>query len=76
MATYEVMLPVAGHAVVTVEADDGESAVQAALDKVQLKDLQEWEALEQFNMGNVCFCPRPWEAEAERLDGGDEEDGE
>lgn len=65
MPQYNVTLPIAGHAYVSVEADNEESAIEAALEQVTLGHIEEWEALKRLNMGNVCYCPQPWEAEAE-----------
>ena len=62
--TYEVTIPIAGHAYLTVEANSEEEAIDIAFGEVSLKDVEEWEALQQFNRGNVCYCPTPWEAEA------------
>lgn len=62
--TWSVTLPIAGHAVVTVEAGDEETAIAEAFNIVTLADVEVWEALEQFNQGNICYCPQPWEAEA------------
>lgn len=64
MPTYNVTLPIAGHAFVEVEADSEEAAIEAALDAVTRDDIEEWEALREFNRGNVCNCPSPWEATA------------
>jgi len=36
--------------------------------------LETWEALGWFHQGNVCYCPPPWEAEAELIDADDEGD--
>ena len=74
MATWDVTVPIAGHAFKTVEADSEEEAIDKAIETVSLHDVENWEALTQLNMGNVCFCPRPWEAEAVCED--DEEDDE
>ena len=65
MKTYSVTLPIAGHAHLDVEAESEDEAIQKALEQVTLGDVDNWEAVEQFNRGNVCYCPRPWEAEAE-----------
>jgi hypothetical protein len=62
---YNVVLPIAGHAYLTVEADSPEEAIEKAMDEVTINDIEELEALKQFNQGNVCYCPSPWEAEAE-----------
>jgi len=71
MKTWSVSVPIAGHAEVEVEAEDEESAIEQALSEVQLSDLTEWDALKQFNQGNICYCPSPWEAEAMLVDDGE-----
>lgn len=63
MREYEITIPIAGHAIVVVEADDEESATQKAFENVSMKDIEDWEPLEAFNNGNVCNCPGPWEVE-------------
>jgi len=65
MKTWVVTVPIAGHAYVTIEAESEEDAINKAIDTVTLQDVEEWQAIKQFNEGNVCYCPRPWEAEAE-----------
>ena len=65
MKNYTVTLPIAGHAVVEVEAASEEDAISQAFHTVQRTDIEEWEALEHFNQGNVCFCPLPWEVKVE-----------
>lgn len=72
MKTYEVTIPIAGHAFLTIEASSEREAIEKAMDEVTLKDVENWECLEQFNKGNVCYCPSPWKAEA-RLEFEDEE---
>lgn len=62
--TYGVTLPIAGHAYVIVEADNEDDAIIEAMNIVEMKHIESWEALDQFNQGNVCYCPQPWEAEA------------
>lgn len=71
MATYSVLIPMAGHICVEVEADSEEAAIEAAFesDDLTLKNVTEWEVLKQFNRGNVCYCPSPWDAEAELIEG-------
>jgi hypothetical protein len=73
MKTWEVTIPIAGHAYVTVEAESEDKAIEKALDEASLKDVEGWEALERFNQGNVCYCPQPWEAEATLAFSEDEE---
>ena len=74
MKEYNVVLPIAGHAYVTVEAESSEDAIEKAMEIVTIDNVEEWEALEQFNQGNVCYCPSPWEAEAEPADGDDNDE--
>lgn len=73
MKTYSVTLPIAGHLCLSVEADSASEAVDKAMEDASLSDIEGWEVLKQFNQGNVCHCPHPWEAEAVCTDG-DEED--
>jgi hypothetical protein len=65
--TWEVTVPIAGHAYVEVEAETEEEAIEKAINNIQIDDIQEWTALEQFNQGNVCYCPQPWDAEATEI---------
>ena len=68
MAEYEVTIPIAGHAHITVNAESEQEAIGLALKMVTLDDINIWEPLKQFNARNVCCCPRPWEAEAEKTE--------
>ena len=72
MKQWSVMVPFAGHILVIVEAETEELAIEKAINDATLDQVEDWEALEQFNRGNVCYCPRPWEAEA--TDESDEDD--
>lgn len=65
--TYTVTIPIAGHAYIEVDAESEEAAIEAALGKVTIDHIETWEPLEQFNQGNICYCPHPWEAEARDL---------
>lgn len=65
MAIYNVTIPIAGHAFLRIEAESKEAAINAALEQVTRDNIEEWEPLEQFTQGNVCYCPQPWEIEAE-----------
>jgi hypothetical protein len=70
MAKYSVLIPIAGSIEVEVEADDEESAVQAALaTEFTEEDLQSltWESMEHICQGNVCYAPT-WSAEANLID--------
>lgn len=72
MAQWNVVLPIAGNVEVSVEAQDENSAIETALEIATLDDVSGWEALREFNQGNVCYCPHPWEAEATIEDDGEE----
>ena len=65
MDTYSVIIPIAGHAVLTVEASSEKEAIEKGMEEAKLTHVEDWECLKQFNQGNVCYCPSPWEAEAE-----------
>jgi hypothetical protein len=60
---FQVTLPVAGTAFITVLAESEEDAIEQALDTVTLDHLEEWEALRQIVRGNVCYAPT-WDADA------------
>ena len=68
MPYYAVTLPIAGHAYLEVEADSEEAAIEKALSEIMIDNIETWEAVEQFNQGNVCYCPRPWEASAKLIE--------
>lgn len=74
MKNYDVTVPIAGHAVVTIAAESEEDAVNRAIEFVEFSDISEWEALIRFNQGNICYCPQPWEAEAVLAAGEDDEE--
>jgi len=63
--TFNVTIPIAGHAFVEVEAEDEKAAIAKAMDEVSREHLEEWTPLDRFNSGNVCYCPHPWEVTAE-----------
>jgi hypothetical protein len=48
---YHVIIPIAGH----------------AYGEITIDNIETWEPVEQFNSGNVCYCPRPWEIEVEDM---------
>ncbi len=64
MPTWEVTIPIAGHALMTVEADTEKEAIELGMMEASLSMVEIWEPLEQFGQGNVNYCPRPWSAEA------------
>lgn len=77
MKEFFVKVPFAAVIEVFVDAESEEEAKRKAIDQVgQLAFSNEsWERakaeaceggpLERFHMGNVCYCPSPWEIEAE-----------
>lgn len=67
MKTYEVTLPIAGIAFMTVQANSEEEAIDIALGEVSQDDIEEWEAYRKISSGNVLYI-RQNEASAEALD--------
>lgn len=67
MRQFQVTIPIAGHAVVYVNAMNKKEAEKMALAKASMEDLGDWDFLERFNSGNVCHCPQPWIVEVEDL---------
>lgn len=65
---YYVIIPVAGHAYLSVEAESESHAIDKALEVVTIDNVETWEPLEEFNRGNFCFCPMPWKVRAEPVD--------
>lgn len=65
---YKVTVPIAGHAIIEVRAENKEAAIDNALKNVQEEHIADWEALPRLHEGRVCYCPYPWEAEAEVVD--------
>jgi len=63
MRLWSVTMPIAGHAFLEVEAETEEQAREMAFNTVTFDHVEKWEALEQFNQGNVCYCPSPWQVE-------------
>ena len=64
---YNVTIPIAGHAYMTIEADSEEEAIEKAMESITINDVAEWEPLQEVNRGNVCCFPSPWEAIAEEI---------
>lgn len=71
MKTYSVVIPIAGHAFLDVEAESEEDAIDKAIDEVTIDNIEQWEGLRRFNEGNFCYCPTPWEASAKEESGDD-----
>lgn len=69
MPQYSVLIPIAGHIEVLVKAENEDAAIEAAFESDDLKidNLFQWEAVQAFTQGNVCYCPHPWEAEAQEV---------
>lgn len=68
MPTYSVRVPITGYAVVEVEADDEDAAIEAAVQKdLEMQDIEEWEHHQYVVRGNV-FYGRLNEADAEQVD--------
>lgn len=59
MTKFLVTVPIAGHAVVEVEADTKSEAISEAMEIVGDEHISDWEPLEKFVGGNVCYCPTP-----------------
>jgi hypothetical protein len=74
MGVFTVTMPIAGHAVRSVEAKDRAEAIQKAFENVTLSDIESWEALDRFHQGNISHCPQPWEVTVENEDGEEIED--
>lgn len=66
---YEVIVPIAGHACITVIANSEDEAIERALGEVDIDNIESWEALRDITRGNVCYAPT-WSASAEAF--GDE----
>jgi len=65
--TWHVTLPIVGHAFLSVEAETEEDAINTAMNNCSFTDIDSWEAIHRFQAGNISFCPRPWEAEADEM---------
>lgn len=56
MPEYEVLVPIAGHAVVRVEAENERAAIDAAMNKeLKTDDIECWELYEHICQGRVCY---------------------
>ena len=64
MKLWSVTVPIAGHAYIEIKAESEEAAIAEAIVSITRDNIEEWEALDRFNQGNICYCPQPWEAEA------------
>ncbi len=59
--SYTVTIPIAGHITFEVQAESEEAAKEIARTTDVDEGVTEWETLDKFNQGNVCYCPSPWE---------------
>lgn len=53
MATYNLMIPIVGYAVIEVEADSEAEAKETAFNQIELEHIEQWESVEQIVEGNV-----------------------
>lgn len=72
MNQYNVTIPIYGHVVVTVDAEDEESAADKAFEEAgeficswtigetPSAMLDSLECYDKVNSGNVCHLPSPW----------------
>jgi hypothetical protein len=68
LKTYSVTIPIAGHVIVEVDAEDKKSAIEEAFKvRISTKDIDQWVMLKSFNERGFCHCPGPWDAEAEEV---------
>jgi len=68
MNIYLVTIPIAGHLTFEVEAETEGQAIEIANSLDENQGELQYEQLTQFNQGNVCYCPAPWELTVELLD--------
>lgn len=71
MPKYHIMIPIAGHIELEIEADSQKAAKEKAFNTRFGPEQIQYEALDAFMTGNVCHCPEPWEIEIEELDAQD-----
>ena len=57
MNTYSVLMPIAGYAIVEVEAENESEATNTACNKVTLGDIEEWDVYEKLVNGNILYPP-------------------
>lgn len=67
MALFEVVIPIAGHAFIQVEAETEVEAIRKGFDEITIDHIEDWEPLGKVSEGNVCYFPRPWEVKCEEL---------
>jgi len=52
---YMVSIPITGVAVLEIEAENEEQAVDMAFEKVTIDDIEEWDAVGKIIQGNVFY---------------------
>ena len=74
MPKWDVLVPIAGYAVVRVEAGSEKEAIDNAfLEGVSYEDFETWDAYEHIVDGHV-FCAEENDARAIRIDEDEEEE--
>lgn len=70
MATYEVILPIAGYVLVEVEANSEQEAIDNAFSsEITTNEIEEWDTYHHIVQGNVCHASEP-HARATMVDDG------
>jgi hypothetical protein len=64
MPKFNVIIPIAGHIIMTVKANSKEEAIDKAMESATKKHIEEWEYYEHRE-GNVNSFPSPYYPEAE-----------
>ena len=68
MKVFGFKVPISAVAYIEIEAETEEEAREKIFDQVELGHIEEWQALERVNQGNVCYSLRPWEIELDYED--------
>lgn len=55
MKEFLVRMPIVGVASIVVEAEDEESAIDRAIEDVEIEDFDEWEAVKIVCQGNFFY---------------------
>jgi hypothetical protein len=67
MNTYLVTIPIAGHITFEVNAESPKEAEDKAMEMNADEGQHEWEMLQYFHQGNICYCPSPWKITTEQI---------
>ncbi len=71
MALYEVIMPIAGHVLVEVEAESEADAIDKAFEaEITTNEIEEWDVYRHLQQGNVSYV-RYNRAEATMIDDGE-----